>query len=107
MGAITQKLGFLPLALNQAGSYIFKEQCTFQEYLNQLEASITLYPGGDGESVFASWEMSFERLQQRVPKATDLLSICGFLDNNEISDEFLLRGMKLGHNGRFSIPLHS
>ena len=74
--------------------------------MERLESNIT---GDDRESVFASWEMSFEVLRQRVPKATELLSICGFLDNNDISDEFLLRGMKLGHNGRykFFIALHT
>ena len=105
---IAQKLEYLPLALKHAGSYIFKEQCTFQGYLKQLEGNITFYLGGGWkqgdenykQSVFASWERSLEVLRQRVPKATDLLSICGFLDNNDISDEFLERGMKLKMNGK-------
>ena len=43
--------------------------------------------------------MSFEVLQQRVPNATDLLTICGFLDNEDISEEFLVRGMSLEDSG--------
>ena len=104
---ITQKLEYLPLAIDHAGSYILKEQCTFESYLEQLEENISFYlskgwkEGGDKDSVFASWEMSLEVLRQRVPKATDLLSICGFLDNNDISDEFLQRGMNLKKNSKY------
>ena len=103
--AIMRKLGSLPLALDHAGSYIFKQQCTFSDYLQELEANISLHlnkgwkRGDDQESVSASWEMSFEVLQQRFPKAIDLLSICGFLDNEDISEEFLRRGMKIENNG--------
>ena len=74
--------------------------------MTQLEANIAFHLNkgwiqDDKESVFASWEMSLEILTQRVPKAVDLLSVCGFLDNEDIPDEFLQRGMNLENNGKF------
>ena len=110
MAAIIQKLGSLPLALDHAGSYIFRQQCSFRSYLKELQANINFHlnkgwkQGDDQESVSASWEMSFNVLEQRAPKATDLLSICGFLDNEDICEEFLRRGMNIEDNGGY---LHS
>ena len=106
---IMQKLGHLPLALDNAGAYILREQCTFTSYSNELVSAekVSFYlgkgwkQGGDKESVFASWEMSFKVLQQRVPQAADLLTICGFLENEDISEEFLLRGMGLENSGMY------
>ena len=104
---IIKKLGSLPLALDHAGTYIFKLQCTFRSYLKELEANISFHlnkgwkRGDDQESVSASWEMSFEALQQQAPKAADLLSICGFLDNEDICEEFLQRGMEIENDGGY------
>ena len=109
IAVIIQRLGGLPLALEHAGSYIFREQCTFQMYLKELEANISFHLSKDWkqgqESVFASWEMSLEVIRQRTPKAADLLSICGFLDHDDISEEFLRRGMGLENNGRYSFSI--
>ena len=71
--------------------------------MNQLESNISSGSHLSTESVFASWEMSLETLRKRVPNAIDLLSICGFLDHEEISDEFLRRGMveKAGRSDLF------
>lgn len=44
--------------------------------------------------------MSYEVLTRRFPKAAELLSICGFLDNEDIAEEILWRGMELEENGR-------
>ena len=109
IAVIIQKLGHLPLALDHAGAYILREQCTFTSYSKELDnaAKVSFHlskgwkQGGDKESVFASWEMSFEVLRQRVPNAADLLTVCGFLDNEDISEEFLMRGMSLEDSGMY------
>ena len=55
--------------------------------------------GKYSKSVFATWELSFEAIKKQNPKSAELLLICGFLDNNDISEELLQRGMKLPKNG--------
>ena len=57
--------------------------------------------GKHNKSVSATWELSFEAIKKQNPKAAELLLICGFLDNNDISEEFLQRGMKLPKNGTY------
>ena len=63
--SIAEKLGYLPLALDQAGAYVHVQQYSFSRYLEQYEsnASYLLSKGWKGgkydRSVFATWEISF------------------------------------------------
>jgi len=50
-------------------------------------------------SVFATWEMSFKAIQEKNPKAVELLLICGFFDYENIQEELLQRGLKLEKHG--------
>ena len=95
------------MALDHAGSYILRQQCTFRSYLRELEENITFHldkgwkHSDDEKSISASWEMSFQALEERFPEAAELLTTCGFLDNEDICEEFLRRGMGLNNsNGR-------
>jgi len=109
--AIAQKLGYLPLALDQAGAYIHVQGYPFIRYLKEFEKNIHIryFLGGEwkvgkhNKSISASWELSFEAIQKQNPKSAELLLVCGFLDNNEISEELLQRGMKLPKNGIYYI----
>ena len=106
--AIVEKLGYLPLALEQAGSYIHSRQYSFNRYLQEYETNITHLLRGkwrigknpSNKSIFATWELSFSAIQEQNSKAAELLLVCGFLDNNDISDELLWRGMKLPEDGK-------
>jgi len=51
------------------------------------------------ESVFATWEISFKAIQERSPKAAELLLVCGFLDHQDIQEELLRRGLMLEKHG--------
>jgi len=99
------KLGFLPLALTQAGSYISHMQISFQNYLNLLDQEFgrAAESGGPGwlsdqrtgclnQDVFTTWEVSFARLS---PPAQELLLLCGFLANADIPDRLFLQKRKL------------
>jgi len=103
--AIVQKVGYLPLALDQAGAYIHMQEYSFSRYLEKYEANVTYFLSGrwkvgkHNRSVFATWELSFEAIQKQNPKSAELLLVCGFLDNNDILEELLQRGMKLPKNG--------
>ena len=55
--------------------------------------------GKQDRSVFDTWEISFNAIEQRSPKAAKLLLICGFLNNEDIWEELLKRGMKLEAHG--------
>jgi len=99
--AIAQKLGHFPLAVDQAGAYIHMQEYSFHRYLKEYENNIHLRYFLDGKwkvgkhnkSVSTTWELSFEAIKKQNPKSAELLLVCGFLDNNEISEELLQRGM--------------
>jgi len=98
-------LGYLPLALDQAGAYIHTAQYSLDQYLKeyQTNASYLLNKGWKGgkqdRSVFATWEISFNAIQHKSPQAAKLLLICGCLNNEDISEELLKRGMELETHG--------
>jgi len=45
--------------------------------------------------VFPTWEISFEAIQEKIPKAPELLLVCGFFDHEDIQEGLLRRGLKL------------
>ena len=100
-----QELGYLPLALSQAGAYIHTKQYSLSRYLKeyQTKAGYLLnqrWTGGQQDrSVFATWEISFKAIQEKTPKAADLLLVCGFFDHEDIQEELLRRGLKLEEDG--------
>ena len=99
------KLGFLPLALTQAGSYISHTQTSFENYLNLLDGEFGKIAkcGGPGwlsdqrtgdvnRNVYTTWEVSFAMLSR---PAQELLLLCGFLANADIPDRLFLQKRKL------------
>ena len=106
VSSIVQKLGCLPLALDQAGAYIHMQQFSFSRYLKEYETNSSYLLSGkwkvlgkQGESVFATLELSFDVIQKQNPRAAEFLLLCGFIDNEDISEELLRRGMKLSADG--------
>lgn len=98
---ITRELGFLPLALIQAGCTLKKKLCKFGEYLGflreeQKEIRKTgRIPGGYGhENVYSSYEVTYKRLEQSQEAecidAVELLKLFSFFDNKEIHLDLLL-----------------
>ncbi|KAF8446560.1 P-loop containing nucleoside triphosphate hydrolase protein [Kalaharituber pfeilii] len=102
--AIIENLGYLPLAIAQAGAYISVQQCLFSHYLREYKTNFNHLlsrkwkVGKDDRSVFATWELSFNAIKNQNPKAAKLLSLCAFLGNNDICEDFLRRGMNLATN---------
>ncbi|KAF8445146.1 P-loop containing nucleoside triphosphate hydrolase protein [Kalaharituber pfeilii] len=99
--AIVQKLGYLPLAIDQAGAYIYALDSSFSRYYIKYEDKVTYLlstewkVGTHDRAVFAAWDLSFNAIQEQNANAAELLLLCGFLDNNDICEELLQRGMKL------------
>jgi hypothetical protein len=91
---VATKLGLLPLALNQAGSFISQRQISFQRYLALFDenfettargaSNLPSGPQSKRTTVLTTWEVSFDALSY---SAKELLLLCGFLANGDIPDE--------------------
>jgi tetratricopeptide (TPR) repeat protein len=96
---LVQEMGGLPLALDQAGAYVEEVQCSLSDYLKlylQYRATLLKERGGlvpdHPEPVATTWSLSFEKIEQIYPAATDLLRVCAFLQADAIPEEILLEG---------------
>ena len=96
---ISQALGGLPLALDQAGAYIEETHCSLLDYLNlyQTRREPLLKWRGDlaldhPEPVATTWSISFEKIHQASHVATELLKICAFLAPDAIPEEIISKG---------------
>lgn len=77
--AICEELGNLPVALIQAGSYIFQTSCSFTKYLENLRQrkdELMYIPSGDRQrrSAYATFDLSYDCIS---PEAQGLLHIMG------------------------------
>ncbi|KAH8703639.1 hypothetical protein BGW36DRAFT_89419 [Talaromyces proteolyticus] len=98
---IVQELHGFPLAIDQAAAFIRENSPTFSEYLRYLmQASDRellfrfkqvnpTYP----ESIMTTWEISFNYLAKKHPRASELLQILGFFHHSRISEKLLLNAM--------------
>jgi tetratricopeptide (TPR) repeat protein len=96
-GEVAQLLGWLPLALEQAGAYVRETRISLGAYQARLEQT----PGkllGRGaprdrdpaDSVATTWQLSLEQVSA-VPGATALLELCAFLAPDDIPRTLLDR----------------
>ena len=98
-------LGFMPLAIAQAASYINRRlpRCSVLQYFEEFQKNdrkkvrLLSYEGGhirrDHEAknaIFVTWQVSFDHIQKSRPSAADLLSLMSFCDRQGIPD-FMLR----------------
>ncbi len=96
---ITQELGGLPLALDQAGAYIEETHCSLADYLHlsrSQRADLLKARGGlvpdHPEPVATTWSLSFAQVQARSAAAADLLRVCAFLHPDAIPEEIITEG---------------
>ncbi len=98
-GNIVVALDHFPLALDQAGAYIEEAKCSFGDYLliyqnhrqillAQRGMQSTNYPN----SIATTWSLSFQKVQQSNPAATELLQLCAFLAPDRIPEELIKEG---------------
>jgi nucleoside phosphorylase/tetratricopeptide (TPR) repeat protein len=99
-GKLAEKLGFLPLALEQATAYIEASGCSIPKYMDLYKAHSqkllergkpsTDYP----DTVATTWEISFDSLAKASPLAADLLKICAFLAPDDIPFDIFTEGIE-------------
>jgi tetratricopeptide (TPR) repeat protein/DNA-binding CsgD family transcriptional regulator len=101
---LSQELGCLPLALDQAGAYLEETRCGLQQYLELSHGQrdkLLHHRGGVArdhpDPVATTWSLSFALLEQRSALAADLLRLCAVLHPDAIPEElFLQAATRLG-----------
>ncbi|MEM8717361.1 MAG: toll/interleukin-1 receptor domain-containing protein [Cyanobacteria bacterium P01_G01_bin.4] len=96
---LAAELGYLPLALEQAGAYILAQQISFQGYLKSyrkrrlslLEKSGPI-TGDYPESVATTWSLNFSEVAATSEATADLLKVSAFLSPDAIPYEVFERG---------------
>ncbi len=83
-------LGDLPLAVEQAASWLAATGMAVDEYLDLLEAQRTelldvAAPAGYSATVAAAWNVSLERLRSENQGALQLLQVCAFFSPEPIT----------------------
>jgi tetratricopeptide (TPR) repeat protein len=83
--AVAELLGWLPLALEQAGAYVQETRIALSTYLGRLRQfpTLTMAKGrardrDPADTVATTWQVSLERVQP-IPGAVPLLEVCAFL----------------------------
>jgi len=96
---ISEELGGLPLALDQAGAYISRTQCGLIRYLQayqqrrkELLQREQDKPHDYPYTVATTWSINFQQVEKRNPVAADLLRFCAFFDPDNIPEELLSVG---------------
>jgi tetratricopeptide (TPR) repeat protein/transcriptional regulator with XRE-family HTH domain len=97
-GTIYDLVDGLPLALDQATSYIEEDGCSLQDYVSLFKTQRTSLLKRRGrlsqqdypKSVATTWSVSFENVEKNNPAAADLLRLCAFLHPEAIPEEIIL-----------------
>src|SRR5450755_1400697 len=97
--ALTQELGGLPLALDQAGAYLEatgtrldKYLQTYQKHRQTLLQERRSLVEDHPAPVATTWSLSFQRVEEKSPAAADLLRLCAYLAPDAIPEEILTEG---------------
>jgi len=91
---VAEKLGDLPLAIEQAGAWLAETGTTAASYVRELDSQLTSVlelsqPAEYPVPVAATWRLSFNRLQAQSPAAARLLELCAFFAPEPISLQLL------------------
>ncbi|MFB9239119.1 FxSxx-COOH system tetratricopeptide repeat protein [Plantactinospora siamensis] len=80
---VAEKLGDLPLAIQQAGAWLAATAMPVAQYLERLDHELprllrTELPASYPQSAAAAWLVSLSRLRDQMPAAAKLLEVCAF-----------------------------
>lgn len=110
VAGITKMLGYLPLAIDQAGAYIAAREMALQKYITIYKNNFRRIfdkrpnPGGScrDRTVLTTWEISYQAILSKNKQSAELLLLCSFLHNEDIWEEMLRRGKNLEVNGKLN-----
>ena len=92
---IVKELGYVPLAIEHAGAYIWSQGLTLDEYMTEYKTNFQRAsehrPKGldDYAAVYTTWHMNLEAIKANDLQAAQLLGLYSFFSNN-VSDKILL-----------------
>ena len=101
---IVKAIGYLPLAIDLAGTYLYELDMPLVKYLelvdkrHVLDRKLLKSGSQYDATAFSTLEISFEAVHQRDQKAAETLLMWGFLSNERIQVEMLYRGLGLDRN---------
>ena len=87
---LAEELGYLPLALEQAGAYVEQSAIPIRDFLRLLTSRPTeafkhaKAPEGYPHTVGTVWEMSVRAVERESEAAAQLLNLCAFLAPDDI-----------------------
>ncbi|KAF8429580.1 hypothetical protein EV426DRAFT_126348 [Tirmania nivea] len=95
---IVEKLGYLALAIDQAGAYI-ANTCSIGDYLGMYEkirpelmSNRGFQGSGYAASVYQTWELSLGAVKEQKPAAAELLMVLGYFHYEGIPREIFETG---------------
>jgi tetratricopeptide (TPR) repeat protein/transcriptional regulator with XRE-family HTH domain len=93
---LVSRLGGLPLALDQAGAYLEETGCGLDVYLDRFRTQQQILLSRRGrmaidhrDSVDATLNLAYRRIEQMNPAAAELLCLCAFLHPDFIPEDIL------------------
>ncbi|KIW95644.1 uncharacterized protein Z519_04229 [Cladophialophora bantiana CBS 173.52] len=109
LDSVLDKLGDMPLAIAQASAYISRRLLIFRgtqhKILQRLEEELTTYEtafleqlekqsafalrGYRNDSIFTTWEVSFQTIESQDRAAAELLQLMGFLNRRDLDPKIL------------------
>jgi tetratricopeptide (TPR) repeat protein len=113
---LLEELQWLPLAISQAGAYLYRTDTSVSEYLSQLkretgrwrvlgEDEFDRHRRGDAQnSVLRTWAISIRRLKQESQTAYRILHVLAFVDNQNIPMKLLAAAAKYRQKAQTAKP---
>lgn len=99
-GTLAEAVGDLPLALEQAASYVGetgRSVAYYVELFRDRQAQLVARgepPTGYEYTVATTWDLSFEQAKEECAAAADLLNLCAFLGPDDIPLDIIRAGSK-------------
>jgi hypothetical protein len=88
---LVKELDGLPLALSTAGAYLEHVSMTLSDYLRLYKASWlklqTTSPqleSYEDRSLYTTWQITFDRIQQQNPASASLLKLWAYFDRQDV-----------------------
>jgi tetratricopeptide (TPR) repeat protein len=107
---LAERLGDLPLAVEQAAAWRAETGMPVSEYLRLFDEKVaeilsTSAPTSYERPVAAAWNVSFDRLAERNPAAHQLLQVCAFFAPEPISRNLFTGGIRISISPDLDIAL--
>jgi tetratricopeptide (TPR) repeat protein len=94
--ALVKELDGLPLALTTAGAYLEHVTTSFSDYLRlynaswlKLQTSSPQLTSYEDRSLYTTWQITFDRIEQQNPASAKLLKLWAYFDRQDLWFELL------------------